>query len=67
MRWLILFCFYFAADSGDKTYPIDGPVFVVWAMGHLDTKKEPTFHDYYPKGDVKLDLNKKEPGTFAFS
>lgn len=56
--------FVFSADSGDKPYPTDRPAYVVWAMGRLDHRKEPSFHDYYLKSDLLLELNKKEPGDW---
>ncbi|KAK6633087.1 hypothetical protein RUM43_012830 [Polyplax serrata] len=58
-----------SSDSGDKPYPTDGPAYVVWAMGRLDHRKEPSFHDYYLKSDLLLELNKKEPenNCFAFT
>ncbi|XP_044593778.1 protein Skeletor, isoforms B/C [Cotesia glomerata] len=48
-------------DSGDKPYPTDRPVYVVWSLGRLDENKEPNFHDYYPKTSLKLELNRAEP------
>ncbi|KAK6622474.1 hypothetical protein RUM44_002285 [Polyplax serrata] len=58
-----------SSDSGDKPYPTDRPAYVVWAMGRLDHRKEPSFHDYYLKSDLLLELNKKEPenNCFAFT
>lgn len=50
-----------AADPGDKEYPTDRPVYVVWALGRLNENKEPNFHDVYPKSDLKLELVRKEP------
>lgn len=35
-------------------------------MGHLSKNKEPTFHDFYPKADIQLDLNRKEPGKIFY-
>lgn len=49
------------ADSGDKEYPTDRPVYVVWALGRLDENKEPNFHDFYPKSNLRLELNRNEP------
>ncbi|XP_063984535.1 protein Skeletor, isoforms B/C-like isoform X1 [Diachasmimorpha longicaudata] len=50
-----------SSDSGDKEYPTDRPVYVIWALGRLDENKEPSFHDYYPKSDFMLKLNRQEP------
>ncbi|XP_026465827.1 protein Skeletor, isoforms B/C-like [Ctenocephalides felis] len=47
-------------DNGDKEYPLDREAFIVWAMGRLDAVKEPSFHDYYPKGDISVQFNSKE-------
>ncbi|XP_015594898.1 protein Skeletor, isoforms B/C [Cephus cinctus] len=49
-----------SSDPGDKEYPTDRPVYIVWALGRLDENKEPSFHDVYPKGDLKLVLNRTE-------
>lgn len=49
------------ADPGDKEYPTDRSVYVVWALGRLNENKEPTFHDLYLKNDLKLELGRKEP------
>lgn len=48
------------ADPGDKEYPTDRSVYVVWALGRLNENKEPTFHDLYLKNDLKLELGRKE-------
>ncbi|XP_043510950.1 protein Skeletor, isoforms B/C [Frieseomelitta varia] len=50
-----------SSDPGDKEYPTDRPVYVIWALGRLDENKEPTFHDVYPKSDLKLELAPEEP------
>jgi hypothetical protein len=57
------------ADPGDKEYSTDGSSYVVWAIGRLNHNKEPMFHDIYPKGNVKLELNRKEKenNCFAFT
>jgi len=58
---LYIYNFIFIADSGDKEFPIDKPVYVIWALGRLDKiNNEPSFHDLYPRGDVVLELNRKE-------
>ncbi|XP_044727087.1 protein Skeletor, isoforms B/C, partial [Chrysoperla carnea] len=54
-------------DPGDKEYPLDRPSYVIWAIGRLDDNKEPTFHDIYPKGNIKIDFNRKEPESNCFS
>lgn len=53
--------FEFSADPGDKEYPTNRPVYVIWALGKLDENKEPTFHGIYPKSDLKLELARQEP------
>ncbi|KAK0093076.1 hypothetical protein PV326_014361 [Microctonus aethiopoides] len=50
-----------SSDSGDKPYPTDRPVYVIWALGKLDENKEPNFHDFYPKTNLKLELHRNEP------
>ncbi|XP_071557241.1 protein Skeletor, isoforms B/C-like [Temnothorax nylanderi] len=51
-----------SSDVGDKDFPTDKPVYVVWALGRLDkTNNEPSFHDVYPRSDVVLELSRKEP------
>ncbi|XP_029163998.1 uncharacterized protein LOC114935347 isoform X2 [Nylanderia fulva] len=51
-----------SSDPGDKEFPVDKPVYVVWALGRLDkTNNEPSFHDLYPRNDVVLELNRKDP------
>ncbi|KAJ8687168.1 hypothetical protein QAD02_022962 [Eretmocerus hayati] len=47
-------------DIGDKEYPTDKPVYVIWAIGRLDENNEPSFHDFYPKHDVLLDLRRSQ-------
>jgi hypothetical protein len=57
-----------SADHGDQTFPGEdtGPIYIIWAIGRLDDAKEPSFHDFYPKGDVKLDLGRKEAKKECF-
>ncbi|XP_051164876.1 protein Skeletor, isoforms B/C [Leptopilina boulardi] len=50
-----------SSDSGDKTYPSNGSVYIVWALGRLDENNEPNFHDIYPKRSLKLELGRPEP------
>lgn len=58
---LHIYNFTFIADPGDKDFPTDKPVYVIWALGRLDKiNNEPSFHDLYPRGDVVLELNRKE-------
>ncbi|XP_059469856.1 protein Skeletor, isoforms B/C isoform X2 [Neocloeon triangulifer] len=56
------------ADHGDQTFPGEdtGPIYVVWALGRLDESKEPSFHDFYPKADVKLELGRKDSKKECF-
>lgn len=42
-------------------------MFVVWAMGRLDSNNEPTFHDIYPKADLTIHFNTSEPVNDCFS
>lgn len=56
-----------SADSIDKEFPLDRDAFVVWAIGPLDSNKEPAFHDIYPKKDLKLNFNSSKPVNDCFS
>ncbi|XP_069695747.1 protein Skeletor, isoforms B/C [Periplaneta americana] len=56
-----------SSDPGDKEYPTEGSSYVVWAIGRLNHHKEPMFHDIYPKGNVKLELNRKEKESNCFA
>lgn len=40
---------------------------MVWAMGRLDSNKEPAFHDIYPKSDITIHFNTSEPVNDCFS
>lgn len=54
--------YFHTADPGDKDFPTDKSVYVIWALGRLDkTNNEPSFHDVYPRSDIALELNRKEP------
>lgn len=55
------------ADEGDKEFPTDRPVYIIWALGRLDENKEPTFHDIYSKANIKVDLARKEPQSNCVS
>lgn len=48
-------------------YPTDRPVYIIWAIGRLDSNKEPTFHDLYPKANTSVELNRKEASSNCFS
>lgn len=50
-----------SADPGDKEFPTEGSVYIVWGVGRLDENKEPAFHDLYSKTDIKLELTPREP------
>lgn len=54
-------------DNGDKEFRLDVPMYTVWAMGKLDSNKEPAFHDIYPKRDVIIYFNTTEPYNDCFS
>lgn len=56
-----------SADDGDKEYFLTHPMYMVWALGRLDSNKEPAFHDYYPKRDIIIDFGAKEPTNDCFS
>ncbi|XP_059045505.1 protein Skeletor, isoforms B/C [Achroia grisella] len=43
-------------DSTDLEWVTNGPAYVVWAVGALDSSREPSFHRLYPRGDVALHL-----------
>ncbi|KAG7191121.1 hypothetical protein KM043_007153 [Ampulex compressa] len=49
-----------SSDVGDKEFPTDRPVYVVWALGRLDENNEPNFHDLYPKSDMRLELGQQQ-------
>lgn len=55
-----------SADSGDKEYALNRELYVIWAMGRLDSNKEPAFHDVYPKKDLKIHFNSTEPYNDCF-
>lgn len=63
----MLFFTFRAADAGDKQILLDREMFVVWALGRLDTNNEPAFHDLYPKKDVKIHFNTTERVNDCFS
>ncbi|XP_019868942.2 protein Skeletor, isoforms B/C [Aethina tumida] len=54
-------------DNGDKEFPSEGKVFIVWAIGKLDQNKEPAFHDYFPKNNISIEVSPKEPQNTCFS
>lgn len=58
-----------SSDEGDKEYVLTRPMYMVWAIGRLDSTKEPAFHDLYPKRDVIISFNPTEVTNdcFAFS
>lgn len=52
---------FILADAIDKEFKLDRPLFVIYAMGRLDSNKEPAFHDIYPKKDIQIHFNTSEP------
>ncbi|CAH0696968.1 unnamed protein product [Spodoptera exigua] len=50
-----------AAEPMDRDWPLDRPVYVVWALGRLDAAREPAFHRLYPRHDVALRLAQDPP------
>lgn len=56
-----------SGDHGDREYRLDKPMYTVWAIGKLDSNKEPAFHDLYPKKDVLINFNTTESYNDCFS
>lgn len=54
-------------DNGDKEFLLDSPMYVIWAMGRMDSNNEPTYHDIYPKKDIVIEFNTAEPVNDCFS
>jgi hypothetical protein len=50
----------------DKEFVLNRPIFVIWAMGKLDSNKEPAFHTVYPKRDLQIHFNSSEPVNDCF-
>lgn len=50
-----------SSDPGDKVIYLDHPMQMVWAIGPLDSNKEPAYHDLYPKANVIINFNSTEP------
>lgn len=55
-----------SADDGDKEYVLTRPMYMVWAIGRLDSSKEPAFHDLYPKRDVIINFSPSEASSDCF-
>ncbi|XP_066138270.1 protein Skeletor, isoforms B/C [Euwallacea fornicatus] len=56
-----------SSDDGDKEFPLEGSVYIIWGIGRLDENKEPAFHDIYPKTNISIELNPKEPQSNCYS
>lgn len=56
-----------SADNGDKEFRLDKEMYIVWAIGRLDSNNEPAFHDIYPKRNVLIHFNSSEPVDDCFS
>ncbi|XP_054258338.1 protein Skeletor, isoforms B/C [Macrosteles quadrilineatus] len=56
-----------SSESGDREFKEEGPSQLIWAMGRLDHKSEPAFHDFYPRGSLSVELGRKEPYNTCFS
>uniref|UniRef100_A0AAR5PRQ2 DOMON domain-containing protein n=1 Tax=Dendroctonus ponderosae TaxID=77166 RepID=A0AAR5PRQ2_DENPD len=58
-----------SSDESDKEFPLEGSIYIVWAIGKLDENNEPAFHDVYPKTNISVELNPKEPkkSCYAFT
>ncbi|XP_017490872.1 PREDICTED: protein Skeletor, isoforms B/C-like, partial [Rhagoletis zephyria] len=55
-------------DEGDLVIEKSKKIFVVWAIGKLNSLKEPGFHHLYPKHDKALVFGRKaEKNCFQFS
>ncbi|KAI5714930.1 hypothetical protein M8J77_007726 [Diaphorina citri] len=48
-------------DQGDIEFRTEGVNNIIWSIGRLDPHQEPLFHDYYPRGSVKIEFNAKTP------
>lgn len=59
--------FKLLADPLDKEFSLERASFVVWALGKLDSNKEPSFHTIYPKRDLTLNFNASEQINDCFS
>lgn len=57
----------YTADPNDKEFRLDTEMYTVWALGRLDSNSEPAFHDIYPRKDVIIHFNTKEPVNDCFS
>ncbi|CAG2120853.1 unnamed protein product, partial [Medioppia subpectinata] len=54
-------------DEGDLVYEKNGQ-YIVWAIGKLNSLREPNIHYIYPKGDVRLEFGRKaENNCFHFT
>lgn len=62
-----MFNVWLTADSGDKEYPTEGSIYIIWAIGRLDENKEPTFHDLYPKSNMSIELHPNESSSNCFA
>lgn len=62
-----MYSMIFSAESGDREFKEEGPSQLIWAMGRLDHKNEPAFHDFYPRGSLSVELGRKEPYNTCFS
>lgn len=56
-----------SADPGDKDFNSDGVTQLVWAIGKLDSNKEPAFHDLYPRSQVTVEWGKPMHNCFSFT
>lgn len=43
-----------SADPGDKEYSTEVESQLVWAIGKLDSNKEPAFHSLYPRTGISV-------------
>ncbi|KAK9501220.1 hypothetical protein O3M35_011975 [Rhynocoris fuscipes] len=58
-----------SSDPGDKEYSTEEMSQLVWAMGKLDSNKEPSFHSLYPRSGraVKLGVAKTYSECLPFT
>lgn len=53
-------------EALDREWKKDGDLYVVWAVGKLDSLMEPAFHRLYPRHDVIIRLNNTLPDNDCF-
>lgn len=57
-----------SGDNGDKEFKKEGKSSIVWAIGKLNSFKEPRMHHIYPKGKVMLEFGRQSGrNCYSFS